>query len=123
MAVVEDGANPRRVDICAVGSKARCLIGTVKELNADGWTIRQVFHEQPTYYRVFAQRKMIGHYGGNTDGKGDAAIAIIEANPKLSNLKLSVLLKDNGIKRSQEWVRQHKLDQLQENAVSPKSAH
>jgi len=39
------------------------------------------------------------------DGKDDMAVAIVKANPRLSNVKMSKLLKDAGIKRSKEWVR------------------
>jgi DNA-binding HxlR family transcriptional regulator len=34
------------------------LDATLKELNAEGWNIRQVYHEPPTHYRVFAQREI-----------------------------------------------------------------
>lgn len=50
-------ANPRRVDCCAVGCQGEMLDRTLKELNADGWNIRQIFQEPPSYYRIFAQRE------------------------------------------------------------------
>lgn len=58
MAVYKGKANPRRVDCCAVGCEGEMLDRTVKELNADGWAVRQIFHEPPTHYRVFAQREV-----------------------------------------------------------------
>jgi DNA-binding HxlR family transcriptional regulator len=51
-------AIPHRVDVCAVGCEADLLDATLKKLSADGWNIRQVYHEQPAYYRVFAQREV-----------------------------------------------------------------
>jgi hypothetical protein len=39
------------------------------------------------------------------DGKDEAAFALMKANPQLSNIKMSKLLRDAGIKRSKEWVR------------------
>ena len=44
------------------------------------------------------------------DGKDDEAVAMMKANPKLSNVKLAKLLKDTGIKRSKEWVRLKRLE-------------
>jgi hypothetical protein len=44
------------------------------------------------------------------DGKDDAAVAMMKANPRLSSVKMSKLLKDAGIKRSKEWVRLKRLE-------------
>lgn len=52
---------------------------------------------------------------GNKDGKDDVALALIKANMRLSNAKTSELLKENGIKRGQDWVRKKKYDIVQEN--------
>jgi hypothetical protein len=50
--------NPRRVDCCAVGCEGEMLDRTVKELNADGWSIRQVYQEAPgDRYRILGQRE------------------------------------------------------------------
>ena len=38
------------------GCTGENLDQTVQQLNADGWAVRQIFHEPPAYYRVFAQR-------------------------------------------------------------------
>lgn len=46
----------------------------------------------------------------NKDGKDPTAFAMMEANKQLSNLKMSKLLKDAGINRSQEWVRLRRLE-------------
>jgi DNA-binding HxlR family transcriptional regulator len=48
---------PRRVECRIVGCIGELLDRTVKELNDDGWNIRQIYHEPPKYYRVFAQRE------------------------------------------------------------------
>jgi hypothetical protein len=45
-----------KIDCCAVGCEGKHLDRTIKELNADGWNIRQIYQEPPSYYRVFAQR-------------------------------------------------------------------
>ncbi len=46
----------------------------------------------------------------NKDGKDDAAVALMKANPKLSGVKMSKLLDDAGIDRSKEWVRLKRLE-------------
>jgi hypothetical protein len=46
----------------------------------------------------------------NKDGKDDAAVVMLKANLKLSNVKMSTLLKDAGIDRSKEWVRLQRLE-------------
>ena len=50
--------NPRIVEVRADGCEADRLDCALKDLNADGWNIRQVFQEQPTHYRIFAQREV-----------------------------------------------------------------
>lgn len=47
-----------KVEHCVKSCDGNNLDGTVKELNADGWNIRQIYHEPPSYYRVFAQREL-----------------------------------------------------------------
>jgi hypothetical protein len=49
--------NPRSVEVRSVACEGGELDATLKELNAEGWNIRQVYHEPPTHYRVFAQRE------------------------------------------------------------------
>ncbi len=51
-------ARPRRVECCAIGCENEMLDRTVKELTTDGWSIRQIYQEPPTHYRVFAQREV-----------------------------------------------------------------
>lgn len=51
----------------------------------------------------------------NADGHENDAVAIVKANPKLSNQKLSQLLKDSGITRSRDWVRLKRYELLQAN--------
>ncbi len=46
---------------------------------------------------------------GNVDGKQDRAYAIMGEHPTLSAYELSWLLKKNGIVRSREWVRRHRV--------------
>jgi hypothetical protein len=50
--------NPRRVECCAIACQGEALDRTVKDLNSDGWNIRQIFQEMPSYYRIFAQREV-----------------------------------------------------------------
>jgi hypothetical protein len=59
-------AEPRMVECRAVGCEGDSLDHTLKELNADGWNIRQIFQEsypvrmegeRPAFYRIFAQRE------------------------------------------------------------------
>jgi hypothetical protein len=49
--------HPRRVECRAVGCEGEMLDPTLKEFNAGGWDIRQIFQELPSYYRIFAQRE------------------------------------------------------------------
>ena len=50
---------PRQVECCAVGCLGADLDKTLKDLNREGWAIRQVYHEPPTFYRIFAQRETL----------------------------------------------------------------
>ena len=54
-------------------------------------------------------------FRGNKDGKDDAATALIKANPMLSAVKLSQLLREHEIKRSSEWVRKRRFELMQAN--------
>ena len=54
-------------------------------------------------------------FKSNKDGKDEARVALIKANAKLSNAKLAVLLKEAGMPRSAEWIRQTKYELLQAN--------
>jgi hypothetical protein len=45
----------------------------------------------------------------NTDGKDEAAEAIMAANPTMSAGQLVHLLKENGIQRSKSWVWMHRV--------------
>lgn len=56
-------------------------------------------------------------FRGNKDGKDDAAIAIMKANPTLKNSGMSRLLLGHGIARSPEWVRRHRLGLLSGNQL------
>ena len=44
------------------------------------------------------------------DGKGERAVKIMGEHPRLSVRDLQALLKQSGITRSREWVRQHRGD-------------
>jgi len=54
-------------------------------------------------------------FKGNKDGKDEAALATIKANVKLSNVKLSAMLKEAEMPRSAEWIRKRKYALLQAN--------
>jgi hypothetical protein len=58
MTVYKGKRDPRTVEVCAVGCEANALDQTLKDLNADGWNIRQIYQEAFPYYRVFAQREL-----------------------------------------------------------------
>jgi hypothetical protein len=51
----------------------------------------------------------------NRDGKEDAAVALLKANPELSIRSASAMLKDNGIKRGKDWVQTKRHELSQEN--------
>jgi hypothetical protein len=51
----------------------------------------------------------------NKDGKDEAAIALIKANPRLSVRKTVELLKGNGIKRGKDWIQNKRFDLMQKN--------
>lgn len=51
----------------------------------------------------------------DADGKEADAIALLKANPKLSSRPMSALLKENGIKRSKDWVQTKRHELSQEN--------
>ncbi len=51
----------------------------------------------------------------NKDGKDEFAIALIQANPKLSVRKAVELLKENGIKRGKDWVQTKRYELVQKN--------
>jgi hypothetical protein len=51
------------------------------------------------------------------DGMQDAALALLKANPKLSNEKISELLKESGIQRSKDWVRKKRYELMQDGAA------
>ena len=44
----------------------------------------------------------------NVDGQEARAVAIMRANPTLSVRRLAYVLRERGIKRSAEWVRQNR---------------
>ena len=46
----------------------------------------------------------------NEDGTYERAVKIMRENPTMSIRALTWLLKERGIKRGREWVRQHKCD-------------
>jgi len=54
-------------------------------------------------------------FKSNKDGKDQARVALIKANAKLSNAKLAALLKEAGMPRSAEWIRQTKYELLGAN--------
>lgn len=59
MALIEGSKkSPRLVNCCAVGCEGEKLDAVLKDLNTDGWSIRQIFQVGLDYYRVFAQRSV-----------------------------------------------------------------
>ena len=55
----------------------------------------------------------------NKDGRDDAALALLQANPKLSARDSVALLKQHGIKRGKTWVLDRKYEMMQEDDESP----
>src|SRR5262249_26995360 len=102
MAVIRGKSNPRIVDCCSVGCNGEMLDAKIKELNADGWNIRQIFQEPPSYYRIFAQREA-DHTpaGGDREAEG---IQFIKDNPEMSIRDTFAELQARGIRRSRTWV-------------------
>lgn len=49
----------------------------------------------------------------NKDGKEDAALAILKAHPKLPLRKTCEMLKEHGIKRGKDWVREKRNEIIQ----------
>jgi hypothetical protein len=124
-------------NVCAVGCEAGLLDETLKNLSAEGWAIRQVYQESPSYhrqlyqelpapayYRVFAQREIPipseaasdrqGRYvlgpKSNADGREDEALQVIRDNPTLSQHKIVAKLRAMGIQRSMSWVGNKRFD-------------
>ena len=50
-------ADPTLVEVCAVGAIGGELDSKLKDLNAGGWNIRQIYQEESGLYRIFAQRE------------------------------------------------------------------
>jgi hypothetical protein len=71
-------------------------------------------HERPVGW--ISRRRWLFHGTGksgmkrNADGKDEKAHALMAANPRLSNRQMVYLLREKGIRRSREWVRQHRVD-------------
>lgn len=63
---------------------------------------------------VVLNSKPVG-FPSNRDGKDGVAIELLKANPKLSLRLVSALLKENGIKRSKNWVHTKRHELSQEN--------
>jgi len=77
------------------------LLGVHERLNRSvGWLSRRFW--------LFRGK---GKAGGrsNPDGLDEKAGGIMEANPRLSSRQLVYLLRENGIDRSREWVRKHRV--------------
>lgn len=53
-----------------------------------------------------------GSYRRNRDGRDEIATRIMAENPCVSIRTLVLKLKERGIKRGREWVRQHRTDGL-----------
>jgi hypothetical protein len=47
------------------------------------------------------------------------ATALLNANPKMSSRDTVALLKENGIKRSKDWVNKRRFEALQANGGNP----
>lgn len=115
-------ANEKRIymekNVCAVGCEGGLLDETLKKLNTEGWTIRQVYQESPSYYRqpqelpapayyrVFAHREETTppKVTSNVDGREAEALKVIRDNPALSQKRIVDKLRAMGIQRSMSWV-------------------
>ena len=70
-------------------------------------------HERPVGW--ISRRRWLFHGTGkpgmkrNADGQDEKARKIMEENPRLSNRRMAWLLRENGIDRSPEWVRQNRV--------------
>lgn len=86
----------------------------------DGYYLLRLHPTSSTCLRAFfVIRVKSGNKGAalaNRDGQAAAALAVIKANPKLSNRKLARLLKTLGIKRSRDWVCEHRAETVQADA-------
>jgi hypothetical protein len=71
-------------------------------------------HERPLGW--LSRRRWMIHGKGtrgaraNADGQDERARAIMAENPKLSNRQTAWLLRENGISRGPEWVRQNRVE-------------
>lgn len=69
-------------------------------------------HERPVGW--ISRRRWLFHGTGkpgakeNADGLDGKARKILADNPRLSNRQMAYLLRENGIRRSPEWVRKHR---------------
>jgi hypothetical protein len=70
-------------------------------------------HERPVGW--ISRRRWLFHGKGmvgakrNADGKDEKARRIMEENPRLSSRQMAYLLRENGIRRSREWVRRNRV--------------
>ena len=83
------------------------------EVTSDRLTCRLKIVQDPETAKATLHSRAA--FKGNKDGKDEAAEVLIKANAKLSNVKLSALLKDAEMPRSAEWIRKRKFDLLQAN--------
>ena len=56
----------------------------------------------PSYERIRGAMR-------NADGLEEAALALVNAHPRLSGPKVSALLLAHGIRRGKDWVNKHRL--------------
>jgi hypothetical protein len=70
-------------------------------------------HERPVGW--ISRRRWLFHGTGNAgakrnaDGLDEMARRIMEENPRMSNRQMAALLREEGIRRSPEWVRKHRV--------------
>lgn len=70
-------------------------------------------HERPVGW--ISRRRWLFHGTGktgmkrNADGKDGMACALMADNPRLSNRQTVYVLRNSGIRRSREWVRQNRV--------------